>query len=204
MAKDHRLKLNRYIDSPFENKVKLNFHQLFATKPETGDAPWIPSRLSSADLLNKLQTRKLKLNPNLNFVGDDSTEYQMFAGLGHFDRIEDYDFNSGRPRTAQNPRDQPDFTDLWVEAYRYSPTINPEKKAKNPMPRAANPDPRGFIMAQAERRAESEMEGNKSVAELLAERSENKTEIKPNEAKQPASQEQVKEQQKQQQAGPKT
>ena len=94
MARDHRLNLGRYITSPFETKVKLNFHQLFTAKPEVGDAPWVPSRLSSADLLNKLQTRKLKLNPNLNFVGNDSVEYQMFAGLGHFNRERDYDTNA--------------------------------------------------------------------------------------------------------------
>lgn len=204
MAKDHRLKLNRYIDSPFENKVKLNFHQLFAAKPETGAAPWIPSRLSSADLLNKLQTRKLKLNPNLNFVGDDTIEYQMFAGLGHFNRKTDYDFEAGRPRTENDPRQQPDFTDIWVEAYRYSPTLNPDKKAQNPMPRASNPDPKGFIMAQAESRAESDLEGPTSVAQLLVDVSKDKDKTVPTETKTPASQQQVKEQQKQQQAGPKT
>lgn len=201
MARDHRLNLGRYITSPFETKVKLNFHQLFAAKPEVGDAPWVPSRLSSADLLNKLQTRKLKLNPNLNFVGNDSVEYQMFAGLGHFNRERDYDFQSGRPRTEQNPRQQPDFTDMWVDAYNLSPTLNPEKKAKNPMPRAANPDPKGFIMAQAESRVESEAEGNVSVAQLLAEKSKEspKPEANTTETKPPASQQEVKNQQQQQQ-----
>lgn len=192
MAKDHRLNLGRYITSPFETKVKLNFHQLFAAKPEVGDAPWVPSRLSSGDLLNKLQTRKLKLNPNLNFVGNDSVEYQMFAGLGHFNRERDYDFQTGRPRTERNPRQQPDFTDFWVEAYNLSPTLNPDKKAKNPMPRAANPDPKGFIMAQAESRVENEVEGNLSVAQLLKEEPKEPSETK---IKAPGSQQEVKNQQ---------
>lgn len=197
MAKDHRLNLGRYITSPFETKVKLNFHQLFAAKPEGGDAPWVPSRLSSGDLLNKLQTRKLKLNPNLNFVGEDSVEYQMFAGLGHFNRERDYDFQSGRPRTERNPRQQPDFTDFWVEAYNLSPTLNPDKKAKNPMPRAANPDPKGFIMAQAESRVENEAEGNLSVAQLLEEKSKEPSET---ETKSPVSQQEVENQQQQKKA----
>ena len=37
------------------------------------------------------------------------------------------------------------------------------------MPRLKNPDPNGYIMGQAKGRAENEAEGNKSVAQLLAE-----------------------------------
>ena len=35
------------------------------------------------------------------------------------------------------------------------------------MPRIKNPDPRGYLMAAAEKRVENELEGNVSVATLL-------------------------------------
>jgi hypothetical protein len=54
-----------------------------------------------------------------------------------------------------------------MEAYRISPTINPDKRASNPMPRVKNPDPKGYMMAAAEKRALNEVEDNKSVAQLL-------------------------------------
>lgn len=44
------------------------------------------------------------------------------------------------------------------------------------MPRASNPDPKGYLMSVAERRAENEVEGNKSVAQLLKEDEEPKEE----------------------------
>ena len=120
-------------------------------------------------------TAKRVLNPRLNFVPNtpffDSNEkvtpeYDMF-GLGRFNRPEDYDFDQGRAKTPQRPQDQPDFDPMWMEAYKLSPTLNPGKVAKNPMPRIKNPDPNGFLMAMAERRAENEAEDNASVAELL-------------------------------------
>jgi hypothetical protein len=40
----------------------------------------------------------------------------------------------------------------------------------------ANPDPNGFIMSMAENRAENEVEGNVSVAQLLADKKLNPTE----------------------------
>ncbi len=167
MAKDHRLNLGRYIKSPFETKVKLDFQQLFSAKPETGDAPWTPSRFSSTDLFNRLQTRKLKLNPRLGFVGANDQENNVFKHLGNFNRKEGYDFESGRPVTENNPRMQPGFNEAWVEAYKYSPTIDPGDKAKNPMPRNSNPDPKGYIMAQAEAAAENDVNPIASVASLL-------------------------------------
>jgi hypothetical protein len=99
----------------------------------------------------------------------------MFAGLGRFKRS-DYDFENGRALTKARPQEQPDFKDEWVEAYKLSPTVNPGKRAKNPMPRMANPDPNGFIMSMAENRAENEVEGNVSVAQLLANKKLNPTE----------------------------
>ena len=50
-----------------------------------------------------------------------------------------------------------------------SPTIKPGQSAKNPMPRLRNPDPNGYLMAQAEKRVEDEMEDKRSIAQLLEE-----------------------------------
>ena len=58
-------------------------------------------------------------------------------------------------------------SDLWMEAYKLSPTLEPSKAAKNPMPRLRNPDPRGFLMAMAEKRAEGEVKDTPSIAQLL-------------------------------------
>jgi len=189
--KDQRLELNRYISNPFDNKGRiasqLNFRELFRNKydTETGGSPWIPSRYTSEDLLKAVQNRKVTLNPRLNFVPNSPfwdtenqlppEDYEMFAGLGRFKRS-DYDFENGRALTKARPQEQPDFKDEWVEAYKLSPTVNPGKRAKNPMPRMANPDPNGFIMSMAENRAENEVEGNVSVAQLLANKKLNPTE----------------------------
>jgi len=179
MAKDHRLALDRYIDftkDPFLVKRKVDFDDSFASKPSSGKAPWMPSRFTEDDLLRRIQTRKLQLNPGLNFVGDTPEEYEVFANIGRFTRKEGYNFEEGRPNTALRPEDQPGFSPVWVEAYRISPTVNPDKRASNPMPRVANPDPKGYMMAAAEKRAENEVEGNKSVAQLLSKPEETKKE----------------------------
>jgi hypothetical protein len=190
--KDQRLELNRYISNPFDNKGRiasqLNFRELFRNKYdiETGGSPWVPSRFTSEDLLKSIQNRKVNLNPRLNFVPNSPfwdtenqlppEEYEMFAGLGRFNRPTDYDFENGRALTKTRPQQQPDFREEWVEAYKLSPTVNPGKRAKNPMPRMANPDPNGFIMSLAENRAESEAEGKVSVAQLLQNKKLNPTE----------------------------
>lgn len=181
MARDARLDLGRYISNPFHRgnlaNKKLDFNDLFRAKPETGDYPWNPSRFDREDLLKRAMTRKANLNPDLNFIGNtpffDNNEevtpsYELFEGLGRFNRPDDYDFDEGRARTMQRPQDQPDFNAEWIEAYKLSPTLNPGKVAKNPMPRLRNPDPNGFLMAKAERQAENEAEGKASVADLLA------------------------------------
>ncbi len=180
MAKDARLDLGRYIQNPFNNQgsitKRLDFDELFRSKPESGEYPWNPSRFESRDLLKRAMTRKTTLNPTLNFVGnspffDDNkevtSEYELFEGLGRFNRPIDYDFNEGRARTAQRPQDQPDFNPQWMEAYKISPTLNPGKTARNPMPRLRNPDPNGYLMSMAEKRAESEVEDKPSIAQLL-------------------------------------
>ena len=179
MAKDHRLALDRYVDytkDPFLKKRKVDFDDSFASKASSGAAPWMPSRFEQSDLLRRIQTRKLKLNPSLNFVGNTPEEYEVFANIGRFVRNESYDFNEGRPLTSLRPEEQPGFSPVWVEAYKISPTVNPDKRASNPMPRMTNPDPKGYMMASAEKRALNEVEDNKSVAQLLTKSSESDNE----------------------------
>lgn len=179
MAKDARLDLGRYIQNPFDKSgqisKRLDFNDLFKAKPETGEYPWNPSRFTERDLLKRMMTRKVTLNPTLSFTPntpffDDNQKvteaYDMF-GLGRFNPVKDYNFNEGRANTLQRPQDQPDYNPNWIEAYKLSPTLNPEKAASNPMPRTKNPDPRGFLMGMAESKVESETTGNLSVAQLL-------------------------------------
>ena len=180
MAKDARLDLGRYVQNPFDKKgqigKRLDFADLFRSKPETGAYPWNPSRFNQEDLLKRMMTRKITYNPDLNFAPntpffDDNSEvtpqYELFEGLGRFNRPEDYDFNEGRAKTIQRPQDQPDYRGEWIEAYKLSPTMNPGKMAKNPMPRMKNPDPNGFLMKMAQNRAENEVQDKPSIAQLL-------------------------------------
>ena len=170
MAKDHRLDLGRYIDytkDVFAKKKQLNFDDLFTAKADSGTAPFTPSRFESTDLLRRIQTRKLRFNPGLQFVGEDAQQFEVFANIGRFNRKEDYDFNVGRALTKQRPEEQPGFNPVWRDMYSLSPTLKPDDRISNPMPRAANPDPKGYLMATAEKKAENEMEGNMSVAQLL-------------------------------------
>ena len=189
--KDARLELGRYISNPFDKKGRipsqLSFRELFRNKyaTEHGGSPWVPSRYTFEDLTKAVQNRKITHNPRLNYVPnspfwDENNElppekYEMFEGLGRFKR-EDYNFDEGRALTRVRPEDQPDFDPSWVEAYKLSPTVRPDKRAKNPMPRTRNPDPNGFIMQMAENRAENEFKDNVSVAQLLADKKLNPTE----------------------------
>lgn len=181
MARDSRLDLGRNINygqDIFAKKKNLNFDDLFSIKASTGLSPWIPSRFEGTDIVKRIQTRKLKLNPGLNFVGDQPEEYEVFAGLGRFKRKEDYDFQVGRALTQNQPQQQPGFNQFWVDAYNLSPTLDPAKRITNPMPRATNPDPRGYLMALAEKKAKNEIEDNKSVSQLLQGTSNAKPEAK--------------------------
>jgi hypothetical protein len=180
MAKDARLELGRYISNPFNKQGKivkqLDFNDLFRAKPDSGEYPWNPSRFTEEDLLKRSMTRKRVENPGLNFASNApffdgnegvTREYEVFDGIGRFNRTEDYSFEEGRPVTKQRPQDQPDFDPGWVEAYKLSPTLKPGDVAKNPMPRTRNPDPNGFLMANAEARVEAEVEDTQSIASLL-------------------------------------
>ena len=180
MAQDARLDLGRYVQNPFNRRgeisKRLDFDDLFRAKPASGEYPWNPSRFNERDLLKRSMARKTTLNPDLNFVSntpffDDNTEvtpeYELFEGLGRFDRPADYDFEEGRARTTQRPQEQPDFNPNWIESYKLSPTLRPDKTARNPMPRLRNPDPNGFLMTAAQKRAENEVEDKPSIAQLL-------------------------------------
>ena len=179
--KDERLELGRGTNNPFNRRSflgqRLDFHDLFKAKAAEGEYPWNPSRFDERDLVKRAQTRKVTLNPKLNFVGntpffddegDVSFDFELFEGLGRFNRPFDYDFETGRARTAKRPEEQPDFNPEWMAAYNISPTIKPGSSAKNPMPRMMNPDPNGYLMSQAENRVESEIDDTPSVAQLLA------------------------------------
>lgn len=190
MPKDSRLDLGRYINYSqdiFSKKQQLNFDDLFSAKASTGVSPWMPSRFESSDLLRRVQTRKLRLNPGLNFVGDTPEEYEVFANIGRFTRKDNYDFENGRPLTTLRPEEQPGYSEVWVDAYRLSPTLKPDDRVSNPMPRVANPDPKGYIMAAAESKAQNELEGNKSVAQLLSKDSDNAKETFNKNNKEPAN-----------------
>ena len=182
MPRDHRLNLGRYISNPFNEAgqqiEKLDFHDLFRSKPTTGEYPWNPSRFDKNDLTRRMKTRKVSYNPGLGHIDNERQEtvefgptqnFEVFKGLGRFNRNTDYDFIEGRGRTRVRPQEQPDFDPIWMEAYGLSPTIPAGERADNPMPSMANPDPKGYIMAEGERIAEKEMEGDKSVAQLLSE-----------------------------------
>ena len=181
MTKDARLDLGRYISNPFNRRggvtKRLDFNDLFKSKAADGEYPWNPSRFTSRDLLKRSMTRKTTLNPDLNFVGNSpffdenrssTQDYEVFDGIGRFNRPFDYDFEEGRPRTKQRPEQQPDFNQEWLEAYNISPTLNPAENASNPMPRMRNPDPKGYLMAEAQNAVKSEEEGATSIAELLS------------------------------------
>ena len=181
MPKDHRLNLGRYVSNPFneagQQYKKLNFNELFGSRSTGGEYPWNPSRFDKQDLTRRMKTRKVTLNPELGHVGntpffDEDTGvtqgFEVFQGLGRFNRSSDYDFEEGRGRTPVRPQEQPDFDEMWYQAYSLSPTIKAGDRAENPMPSFANPDPQGNIRKEAERLAEKEIEGDRSVSELLA------------------------------------
>lgn len=188
MAKDHRLDLGRYVTNPFNEQGRirknLDFEELFRAKPDSNQYPWNPSRFTERDLINRVRAKQRRLNPTLNFVSNSpffdnnegvTPEYELFEGLGRFNRPNDYDFNEGRALTRQRPEQQPDFNPVWVEAYKLSPTVKPGKAAKNPMPRMRNPDPNGYLLVAAENRAENEIENKLSVAQMLSDKSINKS-----------------------------
>jgi hypothetical protein len=172
MARDHRLDFVQgqylaYGKDLFQKRKNLDFNDLFSVKASSGAAPWTPNRFDSNDLRKRISTRKLQLNPGLQQVTGQEERIEVFSGLGSFDR-DKYDFLNGRPLTNQRPEIQPGFNKMWMEFYNLSPTVKPPDRISNPMPRAKNPDPKGYIMARMESKVKNEMEGNKSVAQLVS------------------------------------
>lgn len=195
MARDHRLDLGRYISNPFDARgkqlKKLDFNDLFSSKPEGGQYPWNPTRFTSEDLLRRMKTRKVTLNPDLKNVGNSpyfkdgsrlSEGHELFEGIGRFNRQEQYDFTAGRPLTAQRPEDQPDFNPTWMKAFEISPTMNPDDKPQNPNPSYARPDPNGFIQMMAMSSVESNNSDDASISELLANKGGKEEEISEEES----------------------
>ena len=131
----------------FRKQTKINYNDSFAAK--STQPPFNINRLESSDLRNRLMSKKPILNPRLNFVAGDPQEFQLFTGFDRFDtnRTELYDDVEGRARTRQNFTMLPEFNPIWAEEYIYSPTLNPDARVENPMPRLKRPDPKGFLAA---------------------------------------------------------
>jgi len=172
----------RYIDftkDVFEKKKNLNYADLFTIPADSFETPFSPGRFNETDIRKSLAARKQRLNPGLGFVEFKQDEEgrvipnEVFAGIGRpFNRQRDYNFDTGRPNTKQTPEDQPDYNPMWKEMYAYSPTV--PKRIENTMPTTTNPDPQNLLLKQAQARAENEVEGNKSIAQLLSNEKEDK------------------------------
>ena len=156
---------------------KIDYEESFRAKSD--QPPFNINRFGQQELLSKIVSKKPTLNRRLDFVDDPET-FELFTGLGRFDtgrtNKEDptmslYNFDTGRANTKLDFRESPEFQakgELWRERYALSPTISPKDKITNPMPRLENPDPKGYLMATAEKRAENETEGNMNIAQLLS------------------------------------
>ena len=166
---------------------KIDYEESFRAKSH--EPPFNINRFGTQELSSRLVTRKQILNRRLDFA-NNAEEFQLFTGLGRFDTGRNnkemplYSFEEGRANTKLDFRQTPEYQvigELWKERYALSPTISPGDRVSNPMPRDANPDPKGFLMATAQQRAEREAEGQMNVAQLL---SAPKKEIEEAESKQ--------------------
>jgi hypothetical protein len=176
---DDRADPSKYIGySKVDSKIKTTFGDQYRVDPNSGiggQYPWNPGRNTVSDILNNVQSRKRDLNSKLGFVDAEAPlDTQLFIGLGRFTRHDDYDFLKGQPIVSHRPQDNPDFNPVWMEAYKISPTIPPNKRAKSPMPTAANPDPHGYIMQMSENQAQNTVDPQPSVANLLSKSKEPK------------------------------
>ena len=170
--RDSRLELGRYVRNPFNKRgqisKRLDFVELFQAQPQVNDYPWNPSRFTERDLTKRAMARKLTENPGLNFVGNApffdgnenvTADYEVFEGIGRFKGDQDYNFEDGRPITTDFPQNQPDYNPGWMERYNFSPTIKPDERAKDPMPRNSNPDPNGYLQMMAEQQFAEDQAG---------------------------------------------
>ena len=157
---------------------KIDYEESFRAKSDK--PPFAFNRFGVEELRNKVVSKKPILNARLDFVNANPANFELFTGLGRFDtgrtNKEDpkaslYYFDEGRANTKLDFRQSPEYQaigEMWNERYQLSPTISPGDRITNPMPRATNPDPKGFLMATAQKRAENEMEGNMNIAQLLS------------------------------------
>ena len=153
-----------YVKTKYEQQNRAD-----STKP-----PFQINRFGAAELKSRITSRKPTINPRLNFIDNQPDNFNLFQGLpSRFDnnRKQLYDFNVGRPVFTK-----PTFVDSlefqlkgekWKETFELSPTIDPEKRAKNPMPRMDNPDPRNYLFETMESKAEAEAKGKMNVAQLM-------------------------------------
>ena len=84
--------------------------------------------------------------------------------------------------TSQRPEEQPDFNPTWIQAFQFSPTMNPEKKPQNPNPTYANPDPNGFIEQMAMGSAEATNSDDRSISQLLSSKGGKEEEVSEKDA----------------------
>jgi hypothetical protein len=157
---------------------KIDYEESFRAKSDK--PPFAFNRFGVEELRNKVVSRKPILNARLDFVNANPANFELFTGLGRFDtgrtnkeepEASLYYFDEGRANTKLDFRQSPEYQaigEMWNERYQLSPTISPGDRITNPMPRATNPDPKGFLMATAQKRAENEMEGNMNIAQLLS------------------------------------
>ena len=141
-----------YIKFGGDTTKKRSYKDQFEVKPQSAETPWVPSRFGREELLRAVSNQRLQRNPRLGFVSEvaDGEPYEQFKGLGRFIANEDYDFETGRPLTTNQPEFQPDFDGAWLKAYALSPVIEPGNKIKNPLPRRDNIDPNGYLKALVE------------------------------------------------------
>ena len=172
MPRDPRLVSSRPGKVLKESQLKFfketNIDYADSFKKKSTEPPFTINRFDETDLRRKLQNRKPKLNPRLSFLTEEnSQEFELFTGVGRFDNAKKdlYDFENGRANTRQNFTQYPDYKPMWSELYFASPTV--KERAKNTMPSVVDPDPQGIIQGRAESRAENEIEGDLSVAQLL-------------------------------------
>lgn len=158
-------------------------------RADSSQPPFQINRFGAAELKSRITSRKPIINPRLNFIANQPDNFNLFEGLpSRFDnnRKELYNFDQGRP-VFQKPTflDSIEFQlkgQKWKETFELSPTVDPEKRPKNPMPRIDNPDPRNYLFMSMEAKAEAEAEGKMNVAQLMK---ASPTEIKEAEEKGP-------------------
>jgi hypothetical protein len=169
MPRDSRLDLDQYFGDEFNRRTKLDFDDLFRSSVTSDQYPWTPNRFTADKLLTYAESRKRNLNKRLNTVDpNDPQNFELFDGLGRFNKDESYDFNTGVAKTKHKPEEQINYNPTWMELYRLSPTIKPGDRIKNPMPSATNPDPYGYLLSTVQNQINKEEEGVVSISELVS------------------------------------